>query len=130
MHSYKTFKFFDSSTTKEALQNPKPVKDYMEPIKPLLDLAAELVNFDHKLNKVGTNADTSTTKHPDAFNHLDHFAKVTKMNTPDYEKYYQNEVKAPKQCEKDKVRVYLAKENRKKKNAVEDTTTKATTHCG
>ncbi|XP_047020378.1 uncharacterized protein LOC124630488 [Helicoverpa zea] len=37
--------------------------------------------------------------------------KVEKPN-PDYEIFYQNELKGPKKCNKDKVRVYFDKENR------------------
>lgn len=42
--------------------------------------------------------------------------KIEKTN-PDYEIYYQNELKGPKKCGKEKVRVYFDKENRKIRSA-------------
>ncbi|CAH0626942.1 unnamed protein product [Chrysodeixis includens] len=45
--------------------------------------------------------------------------KIEKPN-PDYEIYYQNEIKGAKKCGKEKVRVYIDKEKRKIRNAVDN----------
>ncbi|XP_026740082.1 uncharacterized protein LOC113502628, partial [Trichoplusia ni] len=80
--------------------------------------ATELLN-----NNAPTTVFKYNNKNSDPFDFLNkemgkiNRYKIEKPN-PDYEIYYQNELKGAKKCGKDKVRVYIDKEKRKIRNVV------------
>lgn len=95
--------------------------DTVKPVESPLAMASEFLAVSNAPGKKQTK---------NAFKNKDYTKRVPYKiaKTSDYETFYQNDIKAPRQCEKDKVRVYLDREKKIIRRALDNY--QAAKYCG